>query len=429
MIAAPATGPALGTILKDTYELIDVLGQGGMGRVYRAIQHPLGRTVAVKVLIPQDLSRYEEASIRFLREAKATARLTHPNTVTVYDFGITPEGWTFIAMEYLEGRTLRAVLERRGTVDPVWFVGILEQVAGSVAEAHAFGIVHRDLKPANVFLAQVGGRRDVVKVLDFGLAKAFAPEITLQDITAEDVVVGTAGYLAPEQIRCLPLDQRVDVWALGTLAYQALTGRLPFTGTKAEVVHRTLERSPPPPSQIRPELPEAIDRVILWALEKAPGDRPDSVTELARACALAVGAPFSLEEAHVGTVPAQPAIVIRPPPPADDATRPELPDKDDATVQAIPSARSLPRMAARAATGDDGPSGPYVATAQSLPKPPSEAIIPVSEARPGPSAVRQPAPPKPEAQSNRRVVVLVLATAAASAAAAALVAWLASRVF
>ena len=390
-----STAPPLGTWLKDTYELTDVLGQGGMGRVYRAVQHPLGRVVAVKVLLPRDIP-VDDASARFLREARATAQLTHPNTVTVHDFGSTPEGWTYLVTECLEGRTLQSDIESKGPLDLQWVARVVEQIAGSLAEAHAKGMIHRDLKPANVFLARIAGRDDVVKVLDFGLAKAFAPDTSLPDITADDVVVGTAGYLAPEQIHRETLDHRTDIWALGVLLYQALTGRLPFTGRKAEVLHRTLERKPPPPSRIRGDLPEALDGVVLWALEKDAEQRPASVVELSRALSTAADVPFSLDEAHVGTVPAQPALVIGPARASDDATylddaTPPTPD-DASTVQAIPSGRSLPRLDTAPPAGE-------------VPGPPSEEQLV--------AAVR-----------NRRLVLLVVVVALASAAAAGLIAWL-----
>ena len=304
--------------------------------------------------------------------------------------------------------------------------GILEQIAGSLAEAHAHGIVHRDLKPANVFLARIAGKTDTVKVLDFGLAKAFAPEVTLQDITAEDVVIGTAGYLAPEQIRCDPLDHRVDVWAIGTMVYQSLTGRLPFTGTKAEVVHRTLERSPPPPSKIRPELPETLDRVVLWALDKDPDERPGSIAELARAYALAVGAPFSLEEAQVGTVPNQPAVVFsappEPPAPPDDDS-----EDDEATVQAIPSRRSMPRVETPPEPDVPDPTSTDAGTAQSLPKPPSVALMPAVDGPPPKSDGTPARVMRPPLSAGRRTVLLVVVAALVSAAAAGLIAYLAVR--
>jgi len=400
-----------------------------MGRVYRAVQHPLGRVVAVKVLLPRDIP-VDDASARFLREARATAQLTHPNTVTVHDFGSTPEGWTYLVTECLEGRTLQSDIESKGPLDLQWVARVVEQIAGSLAEAHAKGMIHRDLKPANVFLARIAGRDDVVKVLDFGLAKAFAPDTSLPDITADDVVVGTAGYLAPEQIHRETLDHRTDIWALGVLLYQALTGRLPFTGRKAEVLHRTLERKPPPPSRIRGDLPEALDGVVLWALEKDAEQRPASVVELSRALSTAADVPFSLDEAHVGTVPAQPAIVIsRPPDEGDrDATQQDLPgpasEADAATVQAIPSGRSLPRLQVSAVVG---------ATAPTVPSPPSAPAQQVAPAQPStPSAVAVPGgPPGPPsgageegAGSNRRLVGVVVVVALASAAAAGIIAWL-----
>lgn len=284
----------VGTRLNDTYELVELIGTGGMGRVYKAVHHPLGRVVAVKVMTPRPGRRSDETAARFRREAMAAASLRHAHTISVFDYGEMPDGRLYMVMEYLEGGTLADVLEE-GAVDLRWLAGVLEQVAASLSEAHANGIIHRDLKPSNVFLARVPGGLHV-KVFDFGLAKAFERSVSdLADITSEGVVVGTAGYLAPEQIRGQALDPRTDVWALGIMLYRAAAGRPPFVGSEALVVHRTLERDPEPPSHYRPGIPRAVERVILSAIEKDPARRPQSVVELAREFARATGAPFHLD--------------------------------------------------------------------------------------------------------------------------------------
>ncbi len=289
-----AADPLQGAWLDETYELVELIGVGGMGRVYRAVQHPLGRTVAIKVMAPKG-RRGAETAARFRREAMAAAALQHPHTIRIFDFGELDDGRLYMVMEYLEGGTLADVLEE-GFVDLRWLAGVLEQVVAALSEAHSRSILHRDLKPSNIFLARVPGGL-IAKVFDFGLAKAFERNVSeLADITSEGVVVGTAGYLAPEQIRGEPLDQRTDVWALGILLYRAAAGRPPFVGSEALVVHRTLERDPEPPSAHRPGLPREVDRVIMSAIEKDPDRRPQSVVELGRGFARAVGIPFQLDD-------------------------------------------------------------------------------------------------------------------------------------
>jgi len=295
----------LGTRLNDTYELVELIGTGGMGRVYKAIHLPLDRVVAVKVMTPKPGRRADETAARFRREAMAAASLRHAHTISVFDYGELPDGRLYMVMEYLEGGTLADVMEE-GSVNLRWLAGVLEQVAASLSEAHGKGIIHRDLKPTNIFLAKVQGGLHV-KVFDFGLAKAFERSVAdLGDITSEGIVVGTAGYLAPEQIRGDPLDPRTDVWALGILLYRAAAGRPPFVGSEALVVHRTLERDPEPPSHYRSGIPRSVERVIMSAIEKDPAKRPPSVVALARDFARATGAPFQLDA--TGALTADPML-------------------------------------------------------------------------------------------------------------------------
>lgn len=360
--------PLVGTRLDGQFDLLELIGQGGMGRVYEATQQPLGRTVAVKIMAdrPADESN---ATARFRREAQALSRLSHPNIVTIHDFGRTDDGWIYLVMERVVGQDLQDVLDvlvdgpgEREQLDLVRISRICEQVAAALAEAHSHGIIHRDLKPSNVFLTGVAGRDEQVKLLDFGLARAFIDDPELAQVTADDVVVGTSGYLAPEQLRREALGPATDVWALAVLLYRMLTGLLPFRGSKAEILDRTLEKHPAAPSTFREDLPRAADRVVLWGLNKKPEDRPPSVVDLARAFAFAVGAPFSLDQAHISTVPAQP--VVRIPTTDHDATvaavrssmahipsAPSVPAQDEPTVQADPpphpSSRSEPPSASR----------------------------------------------------------------------------------
>lgn len=393
--------PLVGTRLDGQFDLLELVGRGGMGRVYRAVQHPLGRTVAVKVVARDHGPPGGLSAARFLREAKAAARVVHPNIVTIHAYGETPDGWLYLVMEHLRGRTLAEAMDVEVQMDLVRTSLIAEEVAGALAAAHARGVLHRDLKPTNVFLARVAGREDVVKLLDFGLAKAFTDDISLGSITADDVVVGTSGYLAPEQIRCEPPDPRTDVWALAVLLYRAVTGVLPFMGDKAEVIHRTLEEAPPAPSALRPGLDRTVERVILWGLNKDKDDRPASVIELARGFAMATGAPFTIAESQVGTVPSHPVVKIRPKAPAEPAAPPPPPP-------------------APPAPPDDGPTAP---DALAAPGGPSEGRAPDGDSEGSTSPVPAEAPPRPARPRLTRHAALIAAAAVASAVAAGLVTW------
>jgi eukaryotic-like serine/threonine-protein kinase len=266
------------------YRIVELLGGGGMGVVYRAEDAALARSVALKFL-PEGALPDAETRARFLREAKAAAALSHPGICTVYEIG-EHEGRPFIALELLEGQTLKhAVGGRPMPVDRVLDIG--QQVADALAAAHARGIVHRDVKPANLFLTRTGH----VKVLDFGLAKqvpapgigatgAEAPTIT-GALTEAGTVLGTVAYMAPEQALGQPVDARTDLFALGVVLYEMATGRQAFDGpTGVAVIDAILHGTPPAPVRLNPEVPEDLERVIAKALEKDPALRYQSAVEL-----------------------------------------------------------------------------------------------------------------------------------------------------
>jgi serine/threonine-protein kinase len=251
-----------------------LLGRGGMGVVYKAVDLELGRVVALKFLSHTSHNPRDDA--RFRREAQATAALDHPNIGTIYEVG-EHGGRRFIAMAYYDGETLAARLAREpegklATPGAAFFAG---QLASALEAAHAAGIVHRDLKPENVMITQNGR----VKLLDFGLAKwANAPTVTEQG-----VVVGTAAYMAPEQLRGSESGSAGDLWAFGVVLYQMLSGERPFGGERKGMVHSILFEDPPPLRQLRPDVPEALDRIVTRCLAKEPGERPDApaiLTEL-----------------------------------------------------------------------------------------------------------------------------------------------------
>jgi eukaryotic-like serine/threonine-protein kinase len=264
------------------YRVAEFLGGGGMGVVYRAEDSRLGRMVALKFLAPE-LGRDPIAKARFLNEARAASALEHPNVCTVLDMGETEEGLLFLAMPLYTGESLESRLAR-GPLPVNEALDIATQVARGLAKAHQSGIVHRDVKPANLFLTEDG----VVKVLDFGIAKLIGESV----LTRAGSLLGTPFYMAPEQTRGQEVDARADVWSLGAVLYQMLTGRCPFAGgSDAAVVYAVLHRDPEPLAHLRPEVPPEIARIVARMLEKEPerryADAGEALAELRRAQGLA----------------------------------------------------------------------------------------------------------------------------------------------
>jgi serine/threonine-protein kinase len=252
-----------------------------MGEVFLAEHQLLKRPCALKLIKgdggdPLALARFE-------REVKSAARLSHPNTIAIYDYGRTEDGTFYYVMEYLPGMSLQELVSQYGPVPAARLLYLMRQVCGGLAEAHALGIIHRDLKPANIFVAIRGGEADVAKILDFGLVKLTA-DPDAPELTTDRSVSGTPAFMSPEQATGdRPVDPRTDVYALGAIAYYALTGRPPFDGTTAMAVMIAQVRDPvAPPSQIRDDVPEDLERVILRCLAKNPDERYPNVKALAR---------------------------------------------------------------------------------------------------------------------------------------------------
>jgi serine/threonine-protein kinase len=264
--------------LSGRYETGDRLGTGGMSSVYKATDRILERTVAVKILA-EHLHDDERFVARFKREALAVARLIHPNIVQVYDTGVD-EGRHYIVMEYVEGRSGAQILQRQGPVEPEIAAEIGIQACAGLDYAHRRGIIHRDVKPGNLMIVggPVGGGEMIVKLTDFGIARA----IEQTRITQVGSVVGTAAYLAPEQVRGEEATPATDVYALGVVLYQFLTGRLPYEGSSlAELAVRQQNEKPLPPSTYDSDIPEPLGAAVLRALEGDPSRRYDSAEELA----------------------------------------------------------------------------------------------------------------------------------------------------
>jgi serine/threonine-protein kinase len=276
--------PLLGRVLDDKYRLDARLGEGGMGAVYRATHLLIERPVAVKVLNSR-LVTDEAAKERFRREARAAGRLQHTNAVAVTDFGETRDGLVYLVMELLEGRPLREVLAHEAPLDAARAVSLMLQIAAAVEAAHEAGIIHRDLKPGNIFLVQRPDSPYIVKVLDFGIAK-LAPdsEISFVDtLTGAGVMVGTPRYMSPEQFDGAQLTPASDVYSLGVILYEMLTGQTPFTGTTPlALALKHSSDTPQPLREIVPAIPPALEAITLRALEKNPQERPANAGEFRR---------------------------------------------------------------------------------------------------------------------------------------------------
>jgi serine/threonine protein kinase len=275
--------PQPGALIAEKYRIERVLGVGGMGIVYGAKHELMNQEVALKLLLP-DVAKDKEAVARFLHEGRATARLNSPHVVRVMDVGM--EGAApFLAMELLAGRDLGQILERQGPFKITETVDYLIEAIEGLSHAHAAGIIHRDLKPSNLFLAQ--GEDDVraIKVVDFGISKSMGKDSG--NLTATSAVLGSPAYMAPEQLRSSKhVDARVDVWSLGVIAFELLTGALPFTGeTIGEIFANVLEKAPTRPSTLRVELPGKLEEAILKCLQKSPDARFANIAELAAAIA------------------------------------------------------------------------------------------------------------------------------------------------
>jgi len=263
------------------YLIEEKLGEGGMGTVYRAQHGLLKRPTAIKLLGP-DRNAPDDID-RFRREVQMTARLKHPNTVTIYDYGRTDDGTFYYAMELLEGVTLLEVVQAQGPLPQSRVIHIMRQCAMALHEAHQMGLVHRDIKPNNIMMTQQGGVHDVTKVLDFGLVKGVGPDADTTK-TWTEAIIGTPRFMSPEQILDPPsVDARSDLYALGAVGYYLLAGRFVFEGTSAiEICAQHLSAVPEPPSTVADlDVHPELERIVMQCLEKKRDDRPQSGAELA----------------------------------------------------------------------------------------------------------------------------------------------------
>ena len=296
----------VGVEIGGKYKIVRLLGEGGMGCVYQGEQK-LGATirkVAIKTL-HEHLSHDPQILARFEREVGTVAGLQHPNTIQVFDFGKMDDGTLYIVMEFVEGKSVAGVLETEGPMDPARVANILKQVCGSLEEAHGLGIVHRDLKPDNIVLCDKAGQHDWVEVLDFGIAKRSSEvDEREQKLTQQGMVLGTPPYMSPEQFTGKPVDRRSDIYSLAVMAYEMLSGGLPFTGNTAwewATAHMTAQPRPLDTFPVSYRIPPAMKAAIARGLAKDPNQRFSTVTEFFAAFS-------SSADARVPTQPGAPII-------------------------------------------------------------------------------------------------------------------------
>jgi serine/threonine protein kinase len=310
--------PLIGVEVIGQYVIRSKLGKGGMGAVYLADQKSVGRRAVIKVLHPA-LSRDPEIQSRFETEARAACQLNHPNIVTVFNYGAMDDGTLFLAMEHLDGETLAEAAAKRLPLPRV--VNIVSQIASALGEAHRRGVVHRDVKPTNIMLVSRDEQDDFVKVLDFGIA-----HIDGTRVTATGDICGTPTYMSPEQIRGKAVDGRSDLYSLGCMLFELLTGKVPFEGGNTiALAYMHTHEDPPRPSSVAPKanIPLALDAFVARALAKNPADRPrDAAAFRDELCAAvapeAEKATAAKQPASIEVAPAKPSTVSRP------ATRPRI---------------------------------------------------------------------------------------------------------
>lgn len=264
------------------YRLKKLLGRGGMGEVYLGEHVMLKRPCAIKLIRPEKAGDPNTLA-RFEKEVQSTARLTHSNTIAIFDYGRTSDGTFYYVMEYLPGMSLDQIVEMHGPLSAARVIHLLTQTCDALSEAHAKGMVHRDLKPANIFAAKLGGGYDVAKLLDFGLVRSLDTESDPR-LTQDGIVTGSPLYMSPEQARGDAVDERSDIYALGCVAYHLLTGQPPFTEDRAvKLILAHASKAVVRPSLLRSDIPSDLEGIVLRCLEKAPEDRFTSVLELREA--------------------------------------------------------------------------------------------------------------------------------------------------
>ncbi len=316
----------IGRVIADRYLILARIGEGGMGRVYLAEHVKMTRQCAIKVMNPS-LVNDAESSTRFAREASSAARILHPNVAAVFDYG-DADKIVYLVMEYVDGDSLASILKREGALDPRRAIDLARQIADGLSAAHELGIVHRDLKPDNVIVAQTRLGKETPKVVDFGIAKAVS-ESPKDALTRSGLVIGTPEYMSPEQLLGDPVDARADIYSLGCILYQMLTGVQPFAAdSREQMIRRRLHETPPHVRDVLPNLPRRLDTLIMHMLARSPADRLASAAEasdmLDPALALGGWEPSSVPLRQYSTLTPRSAPTVVGPA-ADPSMQPTLP--------------------------------------------------------------------------------------------------------
>src|SRR3954466_8310885 len=304
----PTDDPLIGKVLSERYRIVKKIGEGGMGAVYQAEHALIEKKIALKILF-QDLTRRPDLIARFLQEAKSASRIGHENVIDISDFGQSPDGLVFIAMEYLDGQDLGKLLKQGGAMHWERARPILMQIAKGLRAAHGNGIIHRDMKPENVYLTQREGRPDFVKVLDFGIAKIVTPDDSGGPaLTQTGMIFGTPEYMSPEQAQGSTPDHRVDVYAVGCIMYHMLTGQVPFTAENfMGILTKHLLEAPVPPRKRRPDLKIApdVEAICMTAMDKDRDKRYADMDAFYRALGASGGFAFEPSQVFLAPRPAK----------------------------------------------------------------------------------------------------------------------------
>ncbi len=334
-----APDPLIGRVVNDRFKIAALIARGGMGKVYRAEQAPLGRLCALKILNPNYAGDSDpEFHRRFFLEASIASKLTHPNTVTIFDYGRTDDDIYYMAMEYLEGVTLHKALRQSGPFPEERASHVARQICRALREAHSFSVIHRDLKPANIFLTEHGDEKDFVKVLDFGLVKAVGDNPG-EDLTQTGLFMGSPKYMAPEQIRGDRVDARTDIYALGVILYEMLTGKVPFDRPNSvNILMAHVNEEVPPMRVTLPtiQISAALEETVLRCMSKEPDQRFSSMDEVLGALKRSAGGALTATFSGLATGEYRVPSISLPP-----STQP-MPPMPRASLSEAPATHAMP---------------------------------------------------------------------------------------
>lgn len=371
---AAAPDPLLGRVIAGRFKVVSLLARGGMGKVYVAEQAPLGRVCALKVLNPNYNGDADpEFHRRFTREASISSRITHPNSVTIFDYGKTDDDIYYMAMELLEGQTLHQAIRDAGSFPEERVGRISAQICRALREAHALEVIHRDLKPANIFLTRHGDGDDFVKILDFGLVKQLG-ERPEEQLTQTGLFMGSPKYMAPEQIQGAVVDPRTDIYSLGIMMYEMLTGKVPFErATSVNILMAHVGEPPPPMRQVNPNLvcSPMFEDLVMRCIAKDPNERYGSMEDVLYALKRAHGVSLTGQLAALtsggwsplGTIPPGAGSV---PPPSLGSSAPQSPLSSGVT-SAVSTGPSQVGQVGQVGQVPSSPPPPVRVTASSIP--------------------------------------------------------------